>query len=56
MDALRCPCGGRLRFVAVILDAEAARETLDALGRPATPPPISPAGSLDFADPLTPDD
>jgi len=56
VDVLRCSCGGRLRFIAVILEAETAREILDALGLPATPPPISRARSPDFMDPLPPDD
>jgi hypothetical protein len=31
VDALACPCGGRLRFIAFILDEEPAREILDSL-------------------------
>ncbi len=56
VDVLRCPCGGRLRFIAVILDAETASEILDALGLASTPPPISRARSPDFTDPLPADD
>lgn len=50
LDALACPCGGRLKFVALILDADPrptpsscrpARAILESLHLPSEPPPIA---------------
>jgi hypothetical protein len=43
IDALACPCGGRLRFTALVTDPDAARTVLQELRLPAAPPPILPA-------------
>ncbi|HWA78502.1 MAG TPA: transposase [Polyangiaceae bacterium] len=50
VDALACSCGGRLRFIALILESDVARRHLDSLGLESTPPPITRARSPDFAD------
>lgn len=50
VDALACPCG-RLRFIALILDADAAAALLQSLGRDASAPPIARARSPDLVDP-----
>ena len=43
-DALECPrCGGRLRLLAAIQDAEAIRAILECLDLPSRAPPLSPA-------------
>jgi hypothetical protein len=55
VDALACPCGGRLQFVALILDEEPAREILDSLGLPSRAPPVARARAPDWVDPF-PDD
>lgn len=39
LDALACPCGGRLRFVALVTEPEPAREILVAMGFDPVPPP-----------------
>jgi hypothetical protein len=52
VDALACPCGGRLRFIALILDEEPAREILDSLGLPSRAPPVARARVPDWVDPL----
>jgi hypothetical protein len=39
VDAVACPCGGRLRLIALILDEELACEILDSLGLPPRAPP-----------------
>ncbi|MBK7580058.1 MAG: transposase [Myxococcales bacterium] len=41
VDALQCPCGGRLSFVAVVTDRAAGATILRELGLPADPPTIS---------------
>jgi hypothetical protein len=51
VDALACPCGGRLRFIALILDADTATALLQSLGRDASIPPIARARSPDLVDP-----
>jgi hypothetical protein len=38
LDALACPCGGRLRFVEVVTEAERARALLEQLGLHTAPP------------------
>ncbi len=43
IDALTCPCGGRLRFTDLVTDRDEARAILQELRLPATPPPIRPA-------------
>jgi hypothetical protein len=55
VDALACPCGGRLRFIALILDEELACEILDSLGLPSRAPPVARALAPDWVDP-PPDD
>jgi hypothetical protein len=56
VDALACSCGGRLRFIALILESDVARSILDSLGLDSAPPPIARARSPDFADyPPAPD-
>ena len=37
IDALACPCGGRLRFIALITEKETAQTILKAMGLPAGP-------------------
>jgi hypothetical protein len=50
VDALACSCGGRLRFISLILEAEVARHILESLGLPSEPPPIARARSPDPRD------
>jgi hypothetical protein len=45
VDALACPCGGRLRFIALIVEPTVAAAILDALQLPSTAPPIARARS-----------
>jgi hypothetical protein len=54
VDALRCPCGGRLRFIAVVTEAETAREILASMGLSCDASPIARARApdLDFVEPL----
>ncbi len=52
VDALACQCGGRLNFIALILDDEPASAILDSLHLSAGAPPIARARSLDWADPI----
>ncbi|MFC1642097.1 transposase [Myxococcota bacterium] len=53
VDALACPCGGRLRFVALVTEEETARTMLQGMGLPADPPPIARTRSPAFdPDPL----
>ncbi len=57
IDALACPCGGRLRVIALILEPEVASAILAALQMPSAPPPIARARSPDYFDTDTsPDD
>jgi hypothetical protein len=39
---LACPCGGRRRVVAVVVDSVLARALLAALGSPSTPATFAP--------------
>ena len=55
IDSLACVCGGRLRFISVILDPDVARGILKSLHLPSEPPPIARARSPDVRDAL-PDD
>jgi hypothetical protein len=48
VDALACPCGGRLKFVDVITEPTMAREILQSMGLPPDVPPIARARSPDF--------
>ena len=48
VDALACPCGGRLKFVELITEPSAAREVLESMGLPTDLPPIAKARSPDF--------
>jgi len=50
VHVLACPCGGQLRFIALILETEVAQRILDSLGVDSTPPPIARARSPDFSD------
>ena len=50
VDALQCPCGGRLRFISLILEPEVAREILESLHLPSEPPPVARARSPDVRD------
>lgn len=44
IDASLCPrCGGRMRFVAALTDADSIRDYLTGVGLPADPPAIGPA-------------
>jgi hypothetical protein len=38
LDVLACPCGGRLRFIALVTEREAIVPLLESLGLPTTPP------------------
>ena len=42
IDALRCPCGGRLKFIALVTEPEPIAEMLGALGLCPTPPARAP--------------
>jgi hypothetical protein len=55
VDALACPCGGRLRFIALITEKDAAQTILKAMGLPIEPPPVARARSPDLLDDLPPD-
>ena len=48
VDALACPCGGRLKFVELITEPATAREVLATMGLPTDLPPIARARSPDF--------
>jgi hypothetical protein len=48
VDALACPCGGRLKFVELITEPTTAREVLASMGLPTELPPIAKARSPDF--------
>ncbi len=57
IDVLRCSrCSGRMKLVAVVMTADAIRETLVGIGVSPRPPPIAPAklrglfGFDEFAD------
>jgi hypothetical protein len=50
VDALACRCGGRLRFIALILDERVAEEILENLDLPSRPPPVARARSPDLRD------
>jgi hypothetical protein len=52
IDALACPCGGRLSFIATILEPLAAQSILASLGLDWTPPPIARARSPDWFEDL----
>ena len=40
LDVLACACGGRLKFVELVTDADRAREVLEVLGLPFALPPL----------------
>ncbi len=50
IDALACPCGGRLRVIALITAPEVASAILTALHLPSSPPPIARARAPDHYD------
>jgi hypothetical protein len=52
VDALACPCGGRLKLVALIPDEDPARAILESLRLPSEPPAIARARSPDWLDPI----
>ena len=52
VDALACQCGGRLNFIALILDDGPASAILDSLHLSSEAPPIARARSPDLADPV----
>lgn len=52
VDSLACPCGGRPKFVALILDEDPARAILKSLNVPSEPPPIARARYPDWPDPI----
>ena len=54
VDALACPCGGRLRFIALITDKETAQAILKGMGLPAEAPPVARARSPDIVDEIPP--
>jgi hypothetical protein len=56
VNALACPCGGRLHFIALILRREVAQSILESLGMPSEPPPIARARSPDLRDPIPSED
>jgi hypothetical protein len=51
IEALACPCGGRLRVIALITEPEVAAAILTSLHLPPAAPPISKAHSPDYYDP-----
>ncbi|MEO8903138.1 MAG: hypothetical protein ABI627_16575 [Polyangiaceae bacterium] len=50
IDALSCPCGGRLTFIATILEPTVACSILKSLGMEPRPPPTARARSPDWID------
>ena len=50
IDALACSCGGRLTFIATILEPTVARSILKSLGMEPRPPPTARARSPDWID------
>jgi hypothetical protein len=56
VDALACQCGGRLNFIALILDDGPASAILDSLHLSSEAPPIARARSPDLADPVPVDE
>jgi hypothetical protein len=56
VHALRCVCGGRLRFKQLVTEPEVARTLLESMGLPTDPPPVARARSPAFyPDPLLPE-
>ena len=55
VDALACPCGGRLKLKRLVTDATTVRETLKKAGLAADPPPVARARSPTFFDAPPPD-
>jgi hypothetical protein len=49
-NALACPCGGRLRFIALILEPAVAQAILESVHLPSRPPPIARARAPDDWD------
>ncbi len=57
VDALACPCGGRLKFVELVTEADRARHLLRELGLDLAAPMVARARSpTDDFDPPSPDD
>jgi Putative transposase len=52
VDALACPCGGRLKFIALILDEDPAGAILRSLKLPSAAPTIARARYPDWLDPI----
>eukprot|EP00919_Chromeraceae_sp_WS-2016_P048650 GHVR01115197.1.p2 GENE.GHVR01115197.1~~GHVR01115197.1.p2 ORF type:complete len:150 (+),score=38.21 GHVR01115197.1:127-576(+) len=55
VDSLACPCGGRLKFIEVVTDAEKAKTMLERAGLSASRPPVARARSPDDYDELPSD-
>jgi hypothetical protein len=56
VDALRCGCGGRLRFTQLVTEPDEARTILQSMGLACEPPPMAKARSPTFdPDPLPPE-
>ena len=57
LDSLRCcRCGGRLKFISVIMDLAVARKILESLGQPFEPPTVARARAPTlFEEPPPPD-
>jgi hypothetical protein len=53
IDALACPCGGRLRVIALITEPEVVVAILISLHLPAVAPPVARARSPDDYDPVS---
>jgi hypothetical protein len=55
VDALACPCGGRLKLVRLVTDEAEAREAVRRAGLTSEPPPLARARSPTFFDEPPPD-
>ncbi len=54
VDALRCPrCGGRMRILAAITEADVARRILACLALPTRAPPVAPSRPSVFPESWT---
>jgi len=57
VDSLCCPrCGGRLRFISVIIDQAVAQRILQSLGLPSEPPVVARARAPTLFDEQPPPD
>jgi hypothetical protein len=55
-DVLSCPCGGRRKVIAYIVERKVVRSILECLGLPTTAPPMLPARSAVEEDGVWQDD